>query len=83
MKSAEIRSNLLHEIEGLNAHQLKAVYGLFQNYFNSIESYEEWATLSAQQKEKIEIGIQQANAGNTKPLSVVSARLKAKYGLNG
>ena len=83
MKAAELRSDLLHKIEGLNFHQLKDIYGLFQNYLNSNESMEEWDQLTLPQRLKIEEGIQQANAGRTKPVTEVTARLRKKYGLNG
>ncbi len=83
MKAAEIRSDLLKKIEHMNAAQLKTVYGLMENYFNSTDDTEEWDALTLQQKEKIKKGIAQADAGNTKPLSSVVARLRKKYGLHG
>jgi predicted transcriptional regulator len=83
MKAAELRSDLLHKIEGLNLHQLKDVYGLFQNYINGQESVEDWDQLTLAQRQEIEVGIRQANAGQTTPLSEVTAGLRKKYGLNG
>ena len=83
MKVAELRSDLLHKIEGLDAHQLKDVYGLIQNYFNAGDSTEEWHQLPPSFKEKIDHSIAQANTGNSKPLSEVTARLRRKYKING
>ena len=83
MKAAELRSDLLHKIEELNFHQLKDIYGLFQNYLNGKESVEDWDQLTLPQRQKIEAGVKQANAGQTKPLTEVTARLRKKYGLNG
>ncbi len=83
MNSAEIKSDLLKRIEGMSIAQLKEFYGLFQNYFNSKNNVEEWDKMTAQQKAKIERGIAQADAGNTKPLNEVTSRLRQKYGLNG
>ena len=83
MKATELRSDLQKKIEAMNAHQLKEVYALFLNYYNSKENTEEWAELPDWQKEKISAGILQANTNMTKPLSEVTARLRKKYGLNG
>lgn len=83
MKTLEIKSNILSGIDGLNAKQLNEVYGLFQNYLNSNDDTEEWDNLTSQQQEKIMVGIQQANANNTKPVGEVTARLRKKYSANG
>jgi hypothetical protein len=82
MKAAEIKLDLLKQIDGMNVHQLKDIYGLLQNYFNSNNNTEEWEILTTQQKEKIENGIIQADAKITKPANEVINRLKKKYGLN-
>ena len=82
MKTAELRSDLLHKIEGLNTHQLKDIYGLFQNYINSNDTVEDWEQLTPAQQQQIEAGIKQAIAGRTKPVREVTARLRKKYGLN-
>ena len=83
MKGAEIKLDLLRKIEELNVRQLKEVYGLFQNYFNSNEHVEDWVNLTSAQKEKIEKGIKQADANITKSLTEVTTRLRRKYGFNG
>ncbi len=82
MKAAELRSDLLHKIEELNFNQLKDIYGLFQNYLNSKESVEDWDELTLPQQKKIKAGIEQDNAGNTKPVAEVISRLRQKYGLS-
>ncbi len=83
MKAIEIKSDLFNKIERLNLRQLKEVYGLFQNYFNSNETVEEWNNMSPRLKEKIENGIQEADANIVKPLPEVTARLRRKYGVHG
>ena len=74
--------DLWSKIEGLNMHQLKEVYGLLQNYFNSKDAVDEWDQLTALEKAKIEAGILQADEGNTKPVAEVLLRLRKKYGIN-
>lgn len=83
MKASEIKIDIVKKIEGLNMHQLKEIYGLFQNYFNSTDSVEEWDKLNSGQKGKIKEGIKQADANMTKPIAEVTGRLRRKYGLNG
>ncbi len=82
MNTAELRSELLHTIEHMNIAQLKEFYGLLQNYINS-SSTEEWDSLTALQKEKIERSIMLANEGKTIPLLTATSRLKRKYSSNG
>ena len=83
MKTLEIKSTLLREINGFNSHQLMEVYGLFQNYLNRNDDTEQWDNILDPQKEKIMAGIKQANAGNTKPVDEVTERLRKKYSPNG
>jgi hypothetical protein len=83
MKTVEIKSHILHGINGLNSRQLNEVYGLFQNYLNSNDDTEEWDNLSSQQQDKIMAGLEQANANKTKPVGEITARLRKKYGTNG
>lgn len=83
MKTAEIRTDLLKKIDGLNASQLKEVYGLVQNYFSRDVDVEEWDLLTPAQKTKINKGIEQANANLGSPLADVMLRIRSKHGLNG
>jgi hypothetical protein len=83
MNAAEIRSELLKKIDAMSITQLKEFYGLFQNYFFGNDILDEWDSMTAQQKAKIEKGIAQADHGNTKPLNEVTTRLRRKYKLNG
>ncbi len=79
MNAAEIRSDLFKKIETMNLPQLKEFYGVLQNYFNSGDLHHEWASMTGQQKAKIERGIAQADAGRVKPVEEVTARLRKKY----
>jgi hypothetical protein len=83
MTASELKLDLLQKIEALDKRQLNDIYGMLQNYFNSNETAEEWETLSDQQKEKIELGLRQADEGFTKPVAEVTSKLRKKYGLNG
>lgn len=83
MNAAQIRLELLEKIEPMTIPQLKEFYGFFQNYFNNKDIAEGWDNLTTLHKAKIEQGIAQADAGNTKPLREVTSRLRQKYKLNG
>ena len=61
MSAAEIKADLLKKIERMSPSLLKEFYGLFQNYLNSNDTPEEWTTMTALQKAKIEKGIAQAD----------------------
>ena len=83
MSAAELRLELIQSIEHMNPAQLKEFYGLLQNYINSNSDTDDWATLTPQQKQRIERSISLADEGKTIPLSSVTDRLKQKYGKNG
>lgn len=83
MNVTEIRTDLHEKIERADTNQLKEIYGLLINYFNGQYSIEEWDTLTANQKEAINEGLAQAEAGEDEPVSELTNRLRSKYGLNG
>lgn len=83
MNVAEIRTDLHEKIEHADSNQVKEIYGLLINYFNGQDSIEEWDTLSDSQKEAINEGLAQAEAGEDEPVSELTNRLRSKYGLNG
>ena len=83
MNVAEIKTELHEKIDHADSKQLKEIYGLLINYFNGQESEEEWDTLSDSQKDAINEGLEQAEAGLGEPAEEVIKRLRNKYGLNG
>ena len=84
MNVAEIRTDLHDKIEHADSNQLKEIYGLLINYFNGQYSpEEEWDKLSDAEKDAINEGLAQAEAGLGEPFENVSKRLRNKYGLNG
>ncbi len=82
MNATELKTDLVKKIEAMNLHQLKDVYGLVQNYFNSNEDVEDWNSLAPVHRKAIEIGLKQADMGLTVPLSEVMAAARRKIKLN-
>ena len=83
MKAVEIKLDLHDKIEHADFEQLKELYGLITNYFNSSQSDEEWGSLSDPQKKKITQGLEQADAGLGTSAKEVIKGAREKYGLNG
>lgn len=83
MNDAAIKEDLIDKIEHADKKQLEEMYGLILNYLNGQKGIEEWDTLSDDQKDAINEGLAQAEAGLGEPVEVVTKRLRAKYGLNG
>jgi hypothetical protein len=83
MKVAELKIDLLDKIEHADPSQLKELYGLITNYFNSNDDAEEWEAMPEFHKKLIDKGLEQANAGLGSPLKEVNKKLRDKYGLNG
>ena len=82
MKAAVLKDDLHQKIEHADFSQLKEIYGLMMNYFNSNESDEEWELLSESQRTLIDKSIEQADAGLGTSLKVINERLRKKHGLN-
>jgi len=83
MKEAALKSDLIDKIEHADYAQLKEIHGLLNNYFNGNDSVEEWDSLPEWQKEQIEEGLKQADAGLGTSFKEVTKSLREKYGLNG
>jgi hypothetical protein len=82
MNVTEIKIDLHEKIDHADGKQLKEIYGLLINYFNGQDSIEEWDTLTDSQKEAINEGLAQAEAGEGEPAEEFIKRLRNKYGLN-
>jgi hypothetical protein len=84
MNVAEIKTDLHDKIEHADSNQIKEIYGLVINYFNSQYSpEEEWESLPEYQKDRILKSIGQADAGLGTPAEEVIKSARRKYGLNG
>jgi predicted transcriptional regulator len=82
MKTVDIKSDLHHKIDRAATKQLKDIYGLIINYLNGHSATEEWDSLSEKQKDAINTGLKQADAGLGKPITEVNQKLRSKYGIN-
>jgi hypothetical protein len=83
MKTAQLKIDLHDKIEHADLKQLKEIYGLITNYFNSQDTIGEWDLLPGYQKERILKSIEQADAGLCVPAKEVTGRIRKKYGLDG
>ncbi len=80
MNTAEIKLDLIRQIESFNAAQLKEIYGLVLNFTN--RSKEEWDDYTPALKHSISKGIDEANAGKLTPLTDVLSSIREKYKLD-
>jgi len=83
MEEMTLKSNLIDKIEHADSTQLKEIYGLVTNYFNSRDTIDEWDSLPEYRKERILKSIEQADAGLGTPAKDVIRMTRKKYGLNG
>jgi len=82
MEEAALKIDLHEKIDHPNSEQLKQLYGLVINYFNSQYDYEEWDSMPDLHKQLIEKAIEQDDAGLGTPLKDINKSIKAQYGLN-
>jgi hypothetical protein len=81
MEATELKIDLIDKIEHADVNQLRELYGLITNYFNS--TVEEWDLLPEYQKKQIMKGLSEADAGLGIPAKEVIQKAREKYGLNG
>jgi hypothetical protein len=82
MEASALKVDLIDKIEHANDDQVREIYGLVTNYFNG-QDEDGWDSVPELHQKLILKGLEQANAGLTTPAKEVTARLRAKYGLNG
>lgn len=81
MEAATLKTELHDKIEHADLKQLKEIYGLITNYFNS--TVDEWDLLPEYQRQEILKGLEEADAGLGVPAKEVIQMAREKYGLNG
>jgi hypothetical protein len=81
MEAAALKIELHDKIEHADLKQLKEIYGLITNYFNS--TVEDWDLLPEYQRQEILKGLEEADAGLGIPAKEVIQMAREKYGLNG
>lgn len=79
MNPAEIKIDLFRKLDGLKGKNLKEAYGLLINFINSGSSIDEWENLSKEQKDAIQLGLQQLDNGEGKDHGQVMSNLRNKY----
>lgn len=81
MTTALIRKKLISEIKSAPEKDLKEMYKLHNLVMNEKKFSLSWNDLSVQQKNQVEEGIKQLDAGKGIPAEKVTAYLNKKYGI--
>ena len=81
MTSALIRKKLISEIKNAPEKELKEMYKLHQLVVEEKKLSFSWDDLTEQQKNQVEEGIKQLDAGEGIPAEKVAAYLNKKYGI--
>jgi len=75
MSTAELKLKLFRQIDSLDSHKIKELYGVVMNYFNSQNNEEEWESLSDKEQKGIEEAIRELDS----ELGINHAEVISKY----
>ena len=79
MNSAEIKIDLFRRLDSLKGKNLKDAYGVLVNFMNSDSHISDWENLSKEQKEAIQVGINQLDKDEGKEHSQVMSSIRNKF----
>jgi hypothetical protein len=83
MEETALKIDLIDKIEHADFKQLKELYGLVTDYFNTQGSDEGSESLPAYKQQQILKGLAQADAGLGTSLDAATRMIRTKYALNG
>lgn len=79
MNAAEIKTDLFRKLDTLKGSRLEEAYGLLLNYINGKSDVNDWQSLTSEQQEAIQTGIDQLNKGKGKSHNEVMTSIRKKY----
>jgi hypothetical protein len=79
MKSAELKSEILRQVDNFDASKLEEFYGVMLNFINSKRDSDEWVGVSDMEKETIVAAINEMESGYGKSHAEVISKLRKKY----
>lgn len=82
MNAAEIKIDLFRKLDSLKGSRLEEAYGILLNYINGKNDVDDWQSLTPEQQEAIQLGIDQLNSGKGKSHEKVMSAIRSKY-ING
>lgn len=82
MKTLELKQELHKQIESLGRTQLNYLYGEIRNLIQGEVDESHWDKLSDEERNRILLGLKQADEGKVIPHEQVMKRIKTKYGLS-
>lgn len=79
MTASDLKLRIFRQIDALEQNKLEELYGVLLNYINSQKDVADWEILTEYQKSGIYDAIQEIEAGEGIPNSVVLEKLHTKY----
>lgn len=79
MNAAEIKLDLFRKLDSLKGSRLEEAYGMLLNYINGKSDIDEWQSLTLEQQEAIQMGIEQLDRGEGRNHLDVISNARNKY----
>jgi hypothetical protein len=81
MNVANLKIELIKEIDSLDNKNIEKLYGIVMNFINGQIESDNWESLTDTQKAGIESGIYQLDHGKSISHEMIMEELKKKYGI--
>ena len=79
MDASEIKINLFRKLDTLRGQRLEEAYGLLLNFINSESEIDDWQNLTSEQKDALQLGVDQLNNGQGRDHNIVMTDLRKRY----
>jgi len=79
MDASEIKINLFRKLDTLRGQRLEEAYGLLLNFINSKSEIDDWQNLTSEQKDAIQLGVEQLNNGQGRDHKTVMSDIRKRY----
>lgn len=79
MDASEIKIDLFRKLDTLRGQRLEEAYGLLLNFINGKSEIDDWQNLTSEQKDAIQLGIEQLNTGQGRDHKSVMTDVRKRY----
>lgn len=81
MSTIEIKKEIISKVESFNKKELEEFYGMLINFMNGNTDHDFWDTLTDDEKQAIDEGLEDIKNGKTATWEEVRKDIKNKYNI--
>jgi hypothetical protein len=79
MDSSQIKIDLFRKLDSLRGRNLEEAYGMLLNFINGKTQIDDWQNLSSEQKDALNLGIEQLDKGQGRNHGSVMTDIRKRF----